>query len=392
MSRPSIDPIRSHYFKQDKPFMTMLSQVAVALAFELGFHKDIAVRPDMENGPTSGSEADVLRADTQGPQMRSMEDRRTFLAVFHLTSATWASYRKTEPLRWTPYLDECLRILADGNETGLDTLLVMQIKCQIITNSLTCPHSDEASRNESLNGLPSVLMTAMKGRLNDIRQSLPPQTKLTKTTILECFLSKKPLQNDRTGASQFRRIQELQSVLDSVERWLSLFLDMPLVYWTGVSMDTFTQLTHNLVVLFRLTILDEPGWDRDEVRKHADVFDILDRACDHVDRVPGELGLLDATGQRNGLFFKTNYLFRAIKQLFLREAKAKGIEVEQIVSIAGQGVEAGSDPQVPAYASTTTDDFIMDLSNEPWLADLLDMNLDWNYGADNLPWSQYSEY
>lgn len=181
-------------------------------------------------------------------------------------------------------------------------------------------------------------------------------------------------------------------MLDSVERWLSLFMNMPLVYWTGVSMDTFTQLTHSLVVLFRLTTLDEPGWNRDEVRKRADVFDILDRACDQIDRIPGELGLIDASGQRSGLFFKTNYLFRAIKLLFLREAKAKGIDVEQCVSTAGQGIEAGSVPQLPEYASTTIDDFIMDLSNEPWLADLLDVNLDWNYGAANLPWSQYSEY
>lgn len=214
----------------------------------------------------------------------------------------------------------------------------------------------------------------------------------TETTILECFISRKPLQNDRTGVSHFRRIQDLQSVLYSVEHWLTLFLDMPLIYWTGISMDTFTQFTHSLVVLFRLTTLDEPGWDRAEVRKRADVFAMLDRACDLVDRIPGELGLVDAGGQRSGLFFKTNYLFRAIKQLFLREAMAKGIKVEQVISAAGQGMGAGADPQVPAYESTTTDELIVDLSKEPWLADILDMNLDWNYVAENLPWSQYSEY
>ncbi|KAJ4387719.1 hypothetical protein N0V93_008318 [Gnomoniopsis smithogilvyi] len=390
----------SHYFKQDKPFMTMLSQVAIALALELDLHKDIPMRSDMTQGANSSEE---LRLGNQRPQVRSLEDRRTFLAVFHLNSATWASYRKTEPLRWTHYSDECLSTLAEGSETELDILLTMQIKCQIITNSLTCPFPDEAVGNESLNGPPPVLMAAMKGRLNDIKQSLPPQIRSartsqfylhsTETSILECFVSKKPPQNDRTGASQFRRIQELQSVLDSVERWLSLFLDMPLLHWTGVSMDIFTQFTHNLVVLFRLTTLDEPGWDIDQVRKRADVFSILDRACDLVDRIPGELGLMDADGQRSGLFFKTNYLFRAIKQLFLRQARAKGTQVEKAVTNFGQGVEVESSPQMPAYESTTTtEDLIMDLSNEPWLADLLEMNLDWNYGAESLPWSRYSEY
>lgn len=213
----------------------------------------------------------------------------------------------------------------------------------------------------------------------------------TETAILECFLSRKPQQNDRTGASHFRRLQDLQSILDSVERWLALFLDMPLLYWTGVSVDTFAQFTHSLVVLLRLTTLEEPGWDREEVRGRVDVFDVLDRACEMVDRIPGELGLVDAEGPRSGLFFKTNYLFRAIKQLFLRHAKEKAPEVEQSVSMAGKGVKSGLEASV-IQASTTEDEFIMDLSNEPWLADLLDMDLTWNWETENLPWSQYSEY
>lgn len=145
-------------------------------------------------------------------------------------------------------------------------------------------------------------------------------------------------------------------------------------------MDTFAQFTHSLVVLLRLTTLEEPGWDRDEVRRRVDVFAILDRACERVDRIPGELGLVDsADGQRSGLFFKTNYLFRAIKQLFLRHAKA------------GEDMESGFEAQA-SQASTTENEFIMDLSNEPWLADLLDMDLAWNWEEENLPWSQYSEY
>lgn len=217
----------------------------------------------------------------------------------------------------------------------------------------------------------------------------------TETAILECFLSRKPQPNDRTGASHFRRIQDLQSILESVERWLNLFLEMPSIYWAGVSVDTFAQFTHSLVVLLRLTTLEEPGWDRDDVRRRVDVFAILDRACERVDQIPGELGLVDsADGQRSGLFFKTNYLFRAIKQLFLRHAKEHAIESEQSVSIAGnKGVEPEVEVQAQELKSSTTEDgLIMDLSNEPWLADLLDMDLAWNWEEENLPWSQYSEY
>lgn len=64
--------------------MTMLSGIAVSLAFEIGLHKDVSVASNVKRGPP---ESGKLRASDRKPEIRSMEDRRTFLAVFHLTSA-----------------------------------------------------------------------------------------------------------------------------------------------------------------------------------------------------------------------------------------------------------------------------------------------------------------
>jgi hypothetical protein len=74
-------------------------------------------------------------------------------------------------------------------------------------------------------------------------------------------------------------------------------------------------------VLFKLTTLHEPVWDVAEVKTRADIFKLLDLACDTVDRVVVEMGMVDASGQRHGLFFKANYLFRTIKALFLAETE-----------------------------------------------------------------------
>jgi len=52
--------------------MTMLSQLAVALAMELNIHKDVP-------------QARTARRENLTPQVRTMEERRTMLAVFHLT-------------------------------------------------------------------------------------------------------------------------------------------------------------------------------------------------------------------------------------------------------------------------------------------------------------------
>ena len=72
---------RSHYFKQDKPFMTTLAQLSVSLAVELDLHKDIPtnIRRRKKHG--------WLAPKPPKPRVRTLEERRTFLAVYHLTSA-----------------------------------------------------------------------------------------------------------------------------------------------------------------------------------------------------------------------------------------------------------------------------------------------------------------
>lgn len=168
-------------------------------------------------------------------------------------------------------------------------------------------------------------------------------------------------------------------------------MNMPLVYWTGVSMDTFSQLTHSLVVLFRLTTHNEPGWDQDEVRKRADVLSILDQACDTINQIPPTLGIVDADGPRSGIFFKTTYLFRAIKALFMREMQPTALEEQLPFSVPGPAVDTTLSMDA-AGEPALVDDFIMNLSNEPWLADLLAMGPSWNAGPESFLYPPYAEY
>lgn len=71
-------------------------------------------------------------------------------------------------------MDECLRLLYEGNETHLDILLATQVKCQIIAYQLTCP-SNVPAGGEGSNTLSTILSTALLAQLGDSRQSLPAQ-------------------------------------------------------------------------------------------------------------------------------------------------------------------------------------------------------------------------
>lgn len=173
---------------------------------------------------------------------------------------------------------------------------------------------------------------------------------------------------DQTGISHFRRVQELNSILTTVESWLAVFYEMPLDDWVGMNVDIFAQFTHLLVVLFKLTTLQEPDWDLEEVRMRADLFDIIDRSCDMLQGLPLAVGITDADGPRRGLFFKSTDLLKTIKALFLAEMPSSMHPILPSHDNVGEYSSAddlGGD-------SLISDDFMLNLANEPWLFDIFD--------------------
>ena len=102
--------------------------------------------------------------------------------------STWTAYRKTEPLRWTSYADDCVRVLSEGQETKLDALLALQAKCHVITNQVTCPPTDDSIDSDSSSGPSSALFTAMLNQLSDIRKGLSDQIREDSKSLDLSFL------------------------------------------------------------------------------------------------------------------------------------------------------------------------------------------------------------
>ncbi|KAK8062461.1 hypothetical protein PG997_014558 [Apiospora hydei] len=377
----------SHYFKKDKPFMTMIAQLAVSLAFEMGLHHDPPISKHR-----IGSNRIIVR-DAPSQEKRTLEERRTILGVFHLTSAAWSSHRKIQVLSWTPYMANSLRILGESGESDWDYLLATQVKCQIITNQLTCSPKDHPVESaESSKSASTMLVTYLLQQLNEIRQTLPPRLHTNRCAkyylynaelkVRESILARLNHQQE-PGPTQFRTLQDLDSLLTCAESWLKVWLEMPLMDWLGITVDTFAQFTHFVIVLFKLTILDEPGWDMEEVRRRADVFAILDRSCEIVDNIPTAVGMKDIEeGSRRGLFFKTADLFRAIKALIMAEmgpdvlGNAGLLQPPHSNAAKDYGI-AGSiefDQEYPSW-----DGAMLNISDDPWLLDI------WGSSWDSLP-------
>jgi hypothetical protein len=77
-----------------------------------------------------------------------------------------------EALRWTPYMDDCVRILREERETELDFLLILQAKCHVVVDQMMHPHSECTADGEGPKPPAAYFIKALQLQLQDIRQSL----------------------------------------------------------------------------------------------------------------------------------------------------------------------------------------------------------------------------
>lgn len=170
-------------------------------------------------------------------------------------------------------------------------------------------------------------------------------------------------------ASNTARIQDLDSILQAAEKWLDAAIRLSLYEWSAINVDSFNQFTHCLVVLFKLSTLDEPGWDVAEVRRRADVFEILDQFSGTVDRVREVLGITDTDGPRKSLFVKAKQLFAVIRALFIAETPPHILPGTWPSSEVDENGGGGFSMNF-AGGEFTSDDFMASLLEEPWLYDV----------------------
>jgi len=81
------------------------------------------------------------------------------------------------------------------------------------------------------------------------------------------------------------RLDMLHSCLTSSKALLDLFLTQPLsVYYTLTSID-LANLGQSMATIFKLSMIDEPGWDLTYVRKTINPRDYFDRMINNFEHV-----------------------------------------------------------------------------------------------------------
>jgi hypothetical protein len=148
--------------------------------------------------------------------------------------------------------------------------------------------------------------------------------------------------------TNLQKLEGLNYLLTAIERWLEVFHDLHLLDWIGIPFSIWTQFSQCLTILFKLSTLNEHGWNTAEARKRADVLDIMENLAKGSEKLTELVDLVDIG--ENSVFFKAPPLLRGLSAKFAAEMTVQSGDSRSIVGIS--------------------DDFVMCFVDDPWLMEM----------------------
>jgi hypothetical protein len=177
---------RRHCF--ERPILISLVQLAIAIVYDLELDKPPSKDPDL-----------ILAYDLKGARKPSrlsrsptMEERRALLGCFLMSSVYVYAYlrlfqanigrsssylRKGETLRWTAYLDKCLRVIEIQKEFASDALLVQLVKLRLISEKATdVPWSGAMAEVDHFMRPPAMFyLKSLEAQLDNFKSNIPSE-------------------------------------------------------------------------------------------------------------------------------------------------------------------------------------------------------------------------
>ncbi|KAL2147549.1 hypothetical protein VTI28DRAFT_8804 [Corynascus sepedonium] len=354
----------AHYhFKKDKPILCVFASLAKSLIFDMGLHK-IPGEPHISA---------CVKNYSANPPPKTLEERRAVLACFHLTSQIAYELKRLDPLNWTSYMEECLEELSQQREWEGDDLLVAQVKVQLIFDHLT------RAASQSPDGIPpGYVLFSLRSQLQAIRAQLPTHLQHNDTILSHIFYAdlaihevatNKPKASPGGIVSEMQRFEAMEACMSATQGWFDRHFSIPSYVYIGMTFQYWCNMAHCALWLAKLSILDEPGWDRRAVRSRIDVVAVLDRLAARFDEVAAQRWLDSGPTLEEEPFTKFARLVRTMKANWASDlAAAEGNSGPSATTIA--------EPFLDNNAEGMAMPFFPSDESETWIAGLFDINWD----------------
>ncbi|KAJ2905281.1 hypothetical protein MKZ38_005794 [Zalerion maritima] len=266
--------------------VSRFTHLAMTLVFDMRLNKPLL--PDESNmlpvgSHVNGRPTSANAAPSGGPARPSMEERRAVLACFFMSSMVSSYLGHIDAMQWTPYMEECLRVLTTNSESPHDEIFVHQIRLQRIAGDIEAARGAGASTAASL----PFYVSAVRRNVDEVKAQISPYLEqdpillasiyYTELSTFGLLLSATKHSHSSTTTLDLQRLEYLHGCLETVKSAVENVFKIPPAEYPCSSFPFFVQLARCLVVLYRLSTLNDPVWDTSLVRSTLGVLQVTDQ-------------------------------------------------------------------------------------------------------------------
>ncbi|KAJ3487132.1 hypothetical protein NLG97_g6478 [Lecanicillium saksenae] len=265
------------YILQSNPAtLSRFTQFAIAIVFELRLNKMPPVESNMLPGGGQSQECSLGMMDS----CQSLDEIRALFACFIMSS--------------------------------IDQVLSCQVRLQLVAADT------ETARNTTT--AAAFYVKSLRSNVSRINASIPAalvndralnaSLYYTELSILSLALSDR----SHKPGQDLHRLEAQHECLNIIKVALDSFFSIPLAEYAGISFPFFTHLARYILVLYKLSTVEEPSLDGNLVRSSVDVLQVMDRLIGNIQQARS----MDGERSAGGLLDKSLKIFASICEFELQ--------------------------------------------------------------------------
>ncbi|KAL2695180.1 hypothetical protein AAEP93_003933 [Penicillium crustosum] len=273
--------------------VSRLMMLAISLVYDLRLFKPSSPDVQVMMSITQGRDDDITQSSNDQMPDGLLEKQRALLACFVLSSNVSSHLGRQDAIRWTPQMEEALRVITLSKSCPADELFVFQVRLQLLkqradyvrqqdetdcTRTGTAPAAASGPRFLYLKTLRQIISAAVADTFAWGQPRFAMQTSSIHT------FSQSGQIGDSGTLLDFQRLECLWQSVENIKSWLDEFYKIPCSKLVGQPFHFWSQMILSVTLLKYLSTLKDPEWDCEAVRSTVDLTSTMDCMVQKLDQ------------------------------------------------------------------------------------------------------------
>ncbi|RYO76008.1 hypothetical protein DL763_010830 [Monosporascus cannonballus] len=326
---------------------------------------------------------------------RTNEQRRAALACWVIGTNNFYIF-KSQHMRWTPHMEESLQKLADEPDWVGDQVLVVLVRVFRILEELShirWSAFEVGDHAAATRPTPVYYVKALRANLESIRRDLP--TELVENRVILTHLYSVEAQINELGlrspaasslpvSMDFVRTECFEGFLRATKLWLEKYFSFEPTEYIGFTISMFLFFSRLTQILYRLSLTDDPAWDRAAVRHAVDLIATLETGASRFASVAHAAGFEGDGSDGGDTFTRAAHTLQAtIPNWRAKPEQAGAIPTTAPAAGGKAGIAGAGETDLAAGATTAHESqlgssssvdrmeefMMMDFADDPWITE-----------------------